>query len=270
MPLHTNEIAVYRPRKLARNMAEAYIYAEEINLSSITCASQLECLGIRELKALARKFNDKMGLVITKAKFGITYSQMRKHELINAMIEVRAIQLACPRGCRWSHTQLSQRLWEGTPDLPNAQPWVHYVAYDSEQLAFKFHSQMQQQGLVKLAALRPGTDRTNNAPWEVKCWGLSADIVQRILAKDTPLSQQAPTAPPKPKPKSVPVAPAASDPQMQFNIEDQVRVWQSSINTLMRCKSTIGLQAVLDKMLAAGYELSTDNKIVPVPEPINF
>ena len=258
------EVAIFRPAKLARTMPEAKAYARLVKISSIVSLQQLECLGIRECRALAAKMNAQMGLVISKARFGKTLSLMRKPEIINAIIEVRAVQLACPRGCQWRHTQLSTRLWEGVPVTDDAKPWIHYVAYDNEQLAFKFHQQMQCTGKVQLAALRRGTERTNSAPWEVKCWGLDPAVVQTILERDTPLAQ--PTSPaPKPKPRPVIVAPQPIQVVAPQTVTpEQIQVWQQSVNTLLRCHSTVGLQRLITIMFERGYELSPTNKVVPV------
>lgn len=244
-------------------MKAAYEWAATQPISRYNTHSDFAALNIRQLKALAQKFNAEMGLVICKSCFGKTLSAMRKAELINAMVSIRSVQRRCPRGATWEHEQMSPRIWSSTPlGLPEMErAWVHYLSFECEQRAFKFHTEMNRRGLVELISLRKGTERTNFAPWEVKCWGLCDAALYKLLLKDS--RPPAPIEPPKEE-VSMPT------PTISQHTDEEAAViqkFQFAVNALIKNRSvSVGLEALKKTMRQAGYELDAYNKVQKLVE----
>lgn len=242
------------------NMKAAYEWAATQPISRYNTHQNFAALNIRQLKALAQKFNAEMGLVICKSKFGKTLSAMRKDELIDAMVSIRSVQKRCPRGATWEHEQMSPRIWSSTPlGLPEMErAWVHYLSFECEQRAFKFHSEMNRRGLVELISLRKGTERTNFAPWEVKCWGLSDAALYKLLLKDSP----APAPVELPKEEVQMPTPTVS----QDHVQAEIDRYQIAVNALIRSHSKIALDNLKARMKDAGYELDVSNRVQKLVE----
>lgn len=145
----------------------------------------LTWLTLTKLKAIARRMNQEMGLVIAKARFGKSWSRMKKDELVDAIWAVRRVLMAAPRG-KFVFNQVSHRIFEYVCD---GETHTHYVGFTSEVEAFKFHSYIQEKNLCSLASMRVSKRlELYGWEWEVKVWGIDQQLFSKLLAKEAAAS----------------------------------------------------------------------------------
>jgi hypothetical protein len=143
----------------------------------------LTWLTLTRLKAIARRMNKEMGLVITKARFSKSWSRMKKDELVDAIWAVRRVLMACPKGnAKFVFNQITRRIFEYTSE---EKTHVHYMGFTSEVEAFKFHSYVESKGLCKLASMRRSKRLEDYGwEWEVKVWGIDDSFLGKLFAKE--------------------------------------------------------------------------------------
>ena len=164
------------------DIKQAYAWAKRFAISSIKSVTDVACLEIRQLKALATKFNAELGLVITKARFGKVYSNMKKKELIDALWFVRLEQLSKPLTQVWEFMEMSKRVFAYFAD---GEAWCIYVGFTEEAKALIFHRDIQVAQKCRLASMRKADRlKRHGFNYEVKLWGLDADVLDKMLAKD--------------------------------------------------------------------------------------
>lgn len=151
------------------NWSQCVEWAKSFKLSLIKSVEIVKMMSIRQLKALAAKMNKELGLVICKALFGKSYSNMVKKELTDAIWFVRSLQLACPKGSNWNLVELAKSVFAYELE---GQAWVHYVGFNDEASALIFHRDTLLKRECKLASVRQA-DRLSSYgyKWEVKLWG---------------------------------------------------------------------------------------------------
>ncbi len=153
---------------------------KSFNISSIRREDQLLGYNIGELKALCAKFNREMGICITKAKFGKTYAQMRKVELIAALWYVRKIVMCSPKGS-YTFQPLSQRI---ACQMCDGVQHVVYMAFDEEYKANQFYNFLNEtKEFSSLAAIRPA-DKMKGYKFEIKIWDIKPDLLTKLIARD--------------------------------------------------------------------------------------
>jgi hypothetical protein len=183
----------YTMINLTSKIKEAYNWAKSFKLSSIKdIAIDLKGRTIRQLKAIAAKMNQELGLVICKAMFGKSLSNMCKDELIAAIWIVRQTQMSRPVGhSDWNLTKIGDYCFQ--------MNHVTYFGFNdtergtAEQNAFSFHSYILKNGLCKLASMRKA-DRLKDEgfAYEVKVWGINPDLLKnftKVVKKSSSASQ---------------------------------------------------------------------------------
>lgn len=152
----------------------------EFKVSMIRSIEMLQFMTIRQLKVIVSKLNKELGQVIVKSRFGKSYSQMKKSELINVVWEVREIQMQAPKGV-YVMDKITDRLFvQRCEDIE----WVHYFGFKTEAEAIIFQRYINQTKQSKLSSLRRAKRLKNyGLEWEVKAWNVEEVLINKIKAK---------------------------------------------------------------------------------------
>jgi hypothetical protein len=152
----------------------------------------LTWLTLTRLKAIARRMNKEMGLVITKARFDASWSRMKKDQLVDAIWAVRRV-LMVPKGKgKFMFNQITRRIFEYNCE---GQTHVHYLGFETEQEAFKFHSYIESKKLCTLASMRDSKRLEDYGwAWEIKVWGIDAALLGKLFAKELAATEVVVTA----------------------------------------------------------------------------
>lgn len=138
---------------------------------------------IRQLKAEVSKLHKEMGAVITKAAFGSVWSDMRKYLLAQALNFVQNVLARAPRTYRWTEVQESRRI---TTSRADGRVWCTFFGFANEYDANRFYYWLfKKPGRCTMAVVR--RTKSGDCPFEVKVWGVDAEVLRKAIRKDTPI-----------------------------------------------------------------------------------
>lgn len=175
----------------------------EFKVSMIRSIEMLEFMSRRQLTAIVCLINKQLGQTIVKSRFGKTYSQMNKKEIVQAIWEVREIQMQAPKGL-YIMDEVTERLYV---QRCNDVEWVHYFGFKTEAEALIFQRYINQTKGAKLSSLRKAVRLASfGLQWEVKAWQVEESLIGKIKAKYSKKPSQPPVVIPQPLPIQQPPA----------------------------------------------------------------
>ena len=140
---------------------------------------------IRQLKAAVAQLHQEMGAVITKAGFGNVYSNMRKYLLAQALNFVQSVLDKAPRTYRWTEQKESRRI---TTSRADGKAWCTFFGFANVYDANRFYYWLfKKPGRCTMAVVRQA--KSTDCPFEVKVWGVDAEVLRQCIRKDTPMSE---------------------------------------------------------------------------------
>lgn len=180
-------IALQPVDELTKASAELAAHLEDLANAIAPEVNRYLFYTIRQLKSKVKEFHFDFGAVITKAAFGMRWSDMPKFLLSKALTKIQAILDACPRTLNWTEVQESRRI---VTSRANGKVWVSLFLFKTEQEAFKFHSYVVKLGRCDMAAINK-SDRSDcqDYPWLVRVWGINPEILVKLVRKDSPMAQ---------------------------------------------------------------------------------
>ncbi|MGB6301143.1 MAG: hypothetical protein WBF90_33885 [Rivularia sp. (in: cyanobacteria)] len=152
----------------------------EFKVSMIRSIEMLQFMTIRQLKIVVSKLNKELGQVIVKSRFGKTYSQMIKAELVDTIWGIREIQMQAPKGI-YEEIKILDKLF--VQECGGIQ-WVHYFGFKTETEAIIFQRHINRNKQCKLSSLRRAKRLNKHGfEWEVKAWQVEESYINRIKKK---------------------------------------------------------------------------------------
>jgi hypothetical protein len=182
-----NAIALQPVDELTRASAELAAHLEEMANTIAPETNRYLFYTIRQLKRKTTELHKYYGALITKAAFGQRWSDMPKFLLSKALTKIQAILDKAPRTLKWAEVQESRRIITSRAD---GKVWVTLFTFKTEQEAFKFHSSILKSCRCEMAAINK-SDRSDSQDyaWLVRVWGINAEVLAKLVRKDTPLAQ---------------------------------------------------------------------------------
>lgn len=243
----------------------------EFKVSMIHSIEMLEFMTRRQLTAIVSKLNKELGKVIVKSRFGKTYSQMNKAEVIQAIWEVREIQMQAPKGL-YVLDEVTERLYV---ERCNNVDWVHYFGFATEAEALIFQRYINQTKGAKLSSLRKAVRLAPfGLQWEVKAWQVETSLIEKIKSKYSKQAKvsQPPVIIPQPTPIAQPPAYKQSETAV-VDLGDNFSGKRVRIRMESQCdKRYLGRTGTIinDDPKANYVEVSLDNTSIEKGEVVKF
>lgn len=160
----------------------------------------IDNLNIRQLKLVASAINAQEGLIISKAQFGKSLSNMTKAELQLAVWHWRACLMDCPKAPQPEWVDNVQGNVAYT--CVYGAVWTVSVGFETEQQAYKFYREVLTKKWCRMACLRSG--KRTGCLWEVKLWDIKTELMQLLNPPEDSTEMLVPQ--PEPQPEPVPAS----------------------------------------------------------------